>query len=346
MTFTPVIIKPEYTGTRKGNQAMKTLFLGVSDLQVTRVAYGCMEIGGTWDKTPLSAETQKGALRAIHEALDQGVNFFDHADIYCRGKSEQAFSALWQESPSLRQKLILQSKAGIIFAGDPNPEDTTRYDFSYEHIMSTVEGSLKRLKTDYLDVLLLHRPDPLVEPEEVARALDELRSSGKVRWFGVSNHTAAQIRLLRHYLNVPIVANQVEFNVIHTHLLDEGVNFNQENPKLARNEGAIEYCRQHNITLQSWGSLARGRLSGRKVDKPSPKIEAASKLVAEMARQKGVSREAILIAWILRHPAKIQAIIGTTEPERIAAACQADSVVLTREEWNRLYTAGRGEELP
>ena len=325
---------------------MKTQFLGVSDLQVTRIAYGCMEIGGTWDKTPLSAETQKSALRSIHEALDQGINFFDHADIYCRGKSEQAFSAIWQEAPSLRQKIILQSKAGIIFGGEPDPADTTRYDFSYEHILSTVEGSLKRLKTDYLDVLLLHRPDPLVEPEEVARAFDQLHSSGKVRWFGVSNHTAAQMRLLRHYLNQPLVAHQVEFNVIHTHLLDEGINFNQENPKLARNEGAIEYCRQHNITLQSWGSLARGVLSGRKSNKPSAKIDAAATLVAEIARQKGVSREAILIAWILRHPAKIQAIIGTTQPERIAAASQADGVDLTREEWNRLYTAGRGEELP
>jgi predicted oxidoreductase len=325
---------------------MKTQFLGVSDLKVTRIAYGCMEIGGTWDKTPLSAETQKEAIRSVRAALDAGINFFDHADIYCRGKSEEAFSAIWQEAPSLRQKILLQSKAGIRFRGDPEPEDTTRYDFSYEHILRTVEGSLKRLKTDYLDVLLLHRPDPLVEPEEVARAFDELHNSGKVRWFGVSNQTAAQMRLLRHYLNQPIVTNQVEFNVIHTHLLDEGVNFNQENPKLARNEGAIEYCRQHNITLQSWASLARGVLSGRKIDKPSERITKTAALVAEMARQKGVSREAILAGWILRHPAKIQVIIGTTQPERIGAACQGDGVELSRDEWYRLYTAGRGEELP
>ncbi len=325
---------------------MKTQFLGISDLQVTRIAYGCMEIGGTWDKTPLSAETQRDAMRSVRAALDAGINFFDHADIYCRGKSEEAFSAIWQEVPSLRQQILLQSKAGIRFHGDPDPEDVTRYDFSYEHILRTVEGSLKRLKTDYLDVLLLHRPDSLVEPEEVAKALDELHSAGKVRWFGVSNQTAAQMRLLRHYLNQPIVTNQVEFNVIHTHLLDEGINFNQENPKLARNEGAIEYCRQHNITLQSWGSLARGVLSGRKIEKSSERITKTAALVAEMARQKGVSREAILTAWILRHPAKIQVIIGTTNPERITAASQGDGVELTREEWYRLYTAGRGEELP
>jgi predicted oxidoreductase len=325
---------------------MHTQNLGTSDLQVTRIAYGCMPLGGSWDSTPFSEQTQKEAIRSIRAALDQGINFFDHADIYCWGKSEQVFSAIWQEIPSLRQKIILQSKAGIRFAGQPDPTDTTRYDFSYEHILATVEGSLRRLKTDYLDVLLLHRPDPLVEPEEVAQAFDELHRSGKVRWFGVSNHTAAQIELLRHFITQPIVTNQVAFNLIHTHLLDEGIIFNQGNPKLARNEGAIEYCRLHNITLQSWGSLAWGRLTGKETSQPSERITRAAALVQAMAQQKGVSPEAVLIAWILRHPAKIQAVIGTTRPERIAAACQADGLDLTREEWNRLFTAGRGENLP
>jgi predicted oxidoreductase len=320
--------------------------LGSSDLQVTRIAYGCMSLGGSWDSTPITPENRKKAITAIRTAIDRGINFFDHADIYCRGKSEEVFSAIWDEMPSLRQKIYLQSKAGIRFKGTPGPADVTRYDFSYEHILRTVEGSLKRLKTDYLDVLLLHRPDVLVEPEEVARAFDELHQSGKVRWFGVSNQTAAQMDLLRHTLSQPIVAHQVEFNVIHTHLLDEGVNFNQDNPRLARNEGALEYCRLHNITLQSWGSLANGRVTGRQVENPSNAITDTTGLVAEMAQQKGVSREAVLIAWILRHPAKIQAVIGTTQPERITNACQGDAVELTREEWYRLYTAGRGESLP
>ena len=325
---------------------MKTQTLGSSDLQVTRIAYGCMPLGGEWDDSPISESTRKEALRSIHAALDQGMNFYDHADIYCIGKSEEVFAAIWQEVPGLRSKIIVQSKCGIRFAGEPNPNSPHRFDFSYDHILRSVEDSLKRLKTDYLDVLLLHRPDPLVEPEEVARAFDELHPAGKVRWFGVSNHTAAQLDLLRAFVRQPIVTNQVAFNLIHTDMLDEGIVFNQDNAMLARDEGTIEYCRLHNITLQSWGSLAWGLLSGKAPDMPSEKITRTAALVTEMARAKGVSVEAIIIAWILRHPARIQAIIGTTRPERIAAACQADGVELEREEWYRLFTAGRGESLP
>jgi predicted oxidoreductase len=305
-----------------------------------------MPLGGSWDDSPLEDATRREAVRILRFALDQGINFFDHADIYCRGKSEQAFATIWDEVPNLRERIILQSKCGIRFGGDPETESPHRFDFSYEHIIRSVEGSLTRLNTDYLDVLLLHRPDPLIEPEEVARAFDELHVSGKVRWFGVSNHTAAQLILLQQYLHQPIVANQVAFNVVHTHMLNEGIVFNQDNSLLSRNEGTIEYCRLHNITLQAWGSLAWGLLTGREVEKPADKVTRTTTLVAEMANEKGVNPEAILIAWILRHPAKIQPIIGTTKPERITAACQGDGLTLTREEWYKLYTAGRGEGLP
>lgn len=325
---------------------MKKQALGSSDLQVSRIGYGCMPLGGSWDSSPIPPETRSEAVKSIRAALDQGINFFDHADIYCMGKSEEVFSAIWSEVPGLRQEILLQSKCGIRFPGSPKPDSPHRFDFSCEHIISSVEGSLRRLKTDYLDVLLLHRPDPLVEPEEVARAFSELHKAGKVRWFGVSNHTAAQIELLRAFLDQPIVTNQVAFNIIHTHMLDEGVVFNQDNPRLTRNEGTIEYCRLNNITLQSWGSLAWGLLSGRKPDRPDEKIAKASAAVAEMAKKKKVSPEAILAAWILRHPAKIQAIIGTTRPERISAACVGADIELDREEWYQLYLAGRGEPLP
>jgi predicted oxidoreductase len=323
---------------------MKTQTLGASDLRVTRIAYGCMPLGGSWDNSPITADLTRKAVTIIRTALDQGINFFDHADIYCRGKSEEVFSAIWHQVPSLRDKIILQSKVGIRPGWD-DPNMPTRYDFSYEHIIDTVEGSLKRLKTDHLDVLLLHRPDALVEPEEVARAFDELHKSGKVRWFGVSNETAAQISLLRHYIRQPIVANQLAFNMIHTHLLDEGVVFNQDVSRLTRDEGTIEYCRLHNITLQAWGPLAWGRLTGRPGEKPAENITKTTALVAEMAKSKGVSPEAIVVGWVLRHPARIQAVIGTTNTDRIAASCQADGVELTREEWYRLYVSGRGENL-
>jgi len=325
---------------------MKTQPIGNSTLIATRLAYGCMPLGGSWDMRLLEPTTRKEAIGIIRLVLEQGINFFDHADIYCRGKSEETFATLWQEIPGLRDKIIVQSKCGICFDGDPNPDSPQRFDFSYEHIIESVNSSLKRLNTDYLDVLLLHRPDPLVEPEEVARAFDELHQTGKVRWFGVSNHTAAQLDLLRKSVRQPIVANQIAFNVIHTHMLNEGILFNQDNPLLTRNEGTIEYCRQHNITLQAWGSLAWGRVSGRKIENPNQKVTETTAVVAEMAKEKGVSPEAILVAWILRHPAKIQAIIGTTNPARIQASCQGDQIDLTREEWYRLFLAGRGERLP
>lgn len=316
---------------------MQTYRLGTSDLNVSRIGYGCMLIGGSWDDAPLTDSMRQTARQSVQTALDAGVNFFDHADIYCNGKSETVFGELCKDSPHLRQQIYLQTKCGI---------RSGRYDFSYEHIIHSVEGSLKRLQTDYIDVLLLHRPDPLVEPEEVARAFDELSQSGKVRWFGVSNHTAAQMELMRKFLNQPIVTNQVEFNLIHTQLLDEGVVFNQNNPRLTRNEGVMEYCRLHNITLQAWSPLAGGRLTGNPRPDDGPHIQNASELVSQMAKEKGVSREAILIAWILHHPARIQPLPGTTNPERILAASEADRVSLTREEWYRLFIAGRGESLP
>jgi predicted oxidoreductase len=319
---------------------MRTQRLGTSDLNVSSIGYGAMYIGGSWDDTPLSDPVRKSALQVLHTALDAGINFFDHADIYCNGKSEQAFAGLWKDAPHLRQQIYLQTKCGIRF-GPPH-----RFDFSYEHIIASVEDSLKRLQTDYVDVLLLHRPDPLVEPEEVARAFDELKNAGKVRWFGVSNHTAAQMDLLQKYLNQPLVANQVEFNALHTHMLDEGILFNQSNPRLARNEGTIEYCRLHNITLQAWAPLATGRLTGRPRAHDDAHIQEAADLVSQMAAGKGVHPEAILIAWILRHPARIQPLPGTTNPERLLAAVEAEHISLTREEWYGLFRAGRGEALP
>ncbi len=320
---------------------MQTYRLGASDLNVSRIGYGCMSIGGSWDDEPLTDSVRKSAMKVVRTALEAGINFFDHADIYCKGKSEEVFAGLWKDSPHLRQQVYLQTKCGIRFAPPLH-----RFDFSYEHIIASAEASLRRLQTDYIDVFLLHRPDPLVEPEEVARAFDELKGAGKVRWFGVSNHTAGQIELLQKYLDQPLVTNQMEFNLLHTHLLDAGIIFNQNNPRLARNDDLIEYCRLHDITLQAWSPLARGRLSGNPDPNDGENVRKAADCVAEMAAEKGVHPEAIVIAWILRHPAHIQPLPGVTNPERLLAACEADTVNLTREEWYRLFLAARGESLP
>ncbi len=327
---------------------MKTIQLGRTPLEVSRIAYGCMGLGGSWDRsTPLSEPTQREAVTAIRTALDEGINFFDHADIYRWGKAEEAFAAIWSEAPNLRAQIYVQSKCGIVMAGARPASTVGQFDFSYEHITRSVEGSLKRLQTDYLDVLLLHRPDPLVEPEEVARAFDDLVASGKVRAFGVSNHTAAQIRLLKKFLTQPIVANQLEVSLLHLHLIDEGIVFNQDRPeRVLRGEGTLEYCRQHHITVQAWAPFKKGAVITGVTDPPSQAAQDVARLIGELAQAKGVSKEAVALAWLLKHPAQMQVVVGTTKPERIKAACEADGVELSRDEWYRLFIAGRGDPMP
>ena len=316
---------------------MRTYELAGTNLVVSRIAQGCMRL----------SERRSEAIATIRAALDQGINLFDHADIYGRGRAEEAFAAIWQEAPGLRDRIILQSKCGIRLAGDPDASAPKRYDFSYEHIVRSVEGSLRRLRTDHLDILLLHRPDPLVEPEEVARAFDHLEESGKVRYFGVSNHNAAQIELLQAYLSQPLVINQLELNVLHTHLIEGGIVSNQdEPPRVTRGDGTLEYCRLHSIRVQSWAPMARGIVSGRVVEGMDPRVARTAEAVAALAAARGVNPTAVVIAWLLRHPAGIQPIIGTTQPARIKAACEADRIELSREEWYRLFIAGRGAELP
>ena len=326
---------------------MHKMLMPHTDLQVSQIIYGCMQIGGEWDRSPLPELTRQQAVTVIRTALDEGINFFDHADIYCLGKSEQAFASIWGEVPHLRDRIVLQTKCGIRFAGDPQDSSPARYDFSYEHILKSVEGSLRRLKTDHVDILLLHRPDPLVEPEEVARAFDQLHQTGKVRYFGVSNHTAAQIALLKRHLNQPLVVNQIELNLIHSHVLNAGVVFNQDQPDHpVRAEGTFEYCRLHDITIQAWSPLALGKVSGMPIDDSDSLIAITAELVREMAKEKGCSPEAILIAWLLRLPGQVQPVIGTTNLDRIRASCQASHLALSREEWYLLFTAGRGAPLP
>jgi predicted oxidoreductase len=326
---------------------MKTMLLPQTDLQVSQILYGCMQIGAEWDKSPLTEQDRRRAMTIIRTALDEGINFFDHADIYCLGKSEQVFAGIWTEVPHLREKIVLQTKCGIRFAGDPADTSPARYDFSYEHIIHSVNKSLSRLQTDYVDILLLHRPDPLVEPEEVARAFDLLHRSGKVRYFGVSNHTAAQIALLKRYLNQPLVVNQIELNVIHNHVLNAGVVFNQNQPHYpVRGEGAFEYCRQYDITIQAWSPLALGAVSGKPISDPDSVVARVAGLVKKMADEKKVAPEAILVAWLMRLPGQVQPVIGTTNIDRIHAACQGALLELSREEWYQLFTAGRGAPLP
>lgn len=301
-----------------------------TNLVTAPLAYGCMNLAGVG---------RGQAERAVMAARETGIDLFDHADIYGGGRSEELFGEILAASPGLRREIILQSKCGIRRADTPRPGAPKRYDFSYAHLVASVEGSLQRLRTDHLDILLLHRPDPLAEPEEVARAFDHLQASGKVRHFGVSNHAGFQIDLLRRYLRQPLVVNQLELSLAHAQLIEEGLEVNRA-PAAAPGAGTLDWCRRRGLLVQAWAPLAGGRYSATDPGEP------VSACLEQLAAEHRTSREAILLAWLLRHPAGIQPLIGSTRPERIRACGQALDLTLSREAWYALLNATRGGPVP
>lgn len=324
---------------------MKTYRLAGTELDVSRIVYGCMGLCESWDGTPYTAEEVKHAIALTETALAQGINFFDHADIYARGNSEAVFGEVLKAMPGVRERIVLQTKCGIRFAGTPAEDSPGRYDFSYEHIVQSVDGSLSRLGVEQIDLLLLHRPDPLMEPEEVARAFDAVRGAGKVRYFGVSNFSAAQVALLQEALDMPLVVNQLEISLLHHHLINEGVGINQTGYPYAATTGTLDYCRLHGLRVQAWTPVARGKIFDPPKDGPE-NAHAVSEAIAALARAKDTSKEAIALGWLLRHPAGIQPVVGTSTIARLIDACQADAVSMSREEWYTLFTAARGKAVP
>lgn len=325
---------------------MNTIKIPHTDLEVSRIAMGCMGLGGTWDHNPYGEADLKQARAFLDTAEEIGVNFFDHADIYMLSKAEQVFGEALKERPLLRDRIVLQSKCGIVFSDDP-PGSPHRFDFSAEHIRRSVEGILKRLRTDRLDILLLHRPDVLWEGEEIAAVFSELKKSGKVRYFGVSNQNHFQMQYLQRFLDMPLVVNQVEMSLVHHGFVEMGISFNQTQPAYPNGwEGVMEHCRLQGVLLQAWSPLARGLLSGADLKDQPERIKKTAALVARMAGEKAVSAEVIVLAWLMRHPAGIQPVLGTTRPERLRACAQADTISLSREEWYALFTEARGNEVP
>ncbi|MEU9254610.1 aldo/keto reductase [Streptomyces sp. NPDC048270] len=308
-----------------------------------RVLYGCMGLGGSWEPGPYGPADIDAAEAAIEAALDSGITAFDHADIYRGGKSEAVFGEVLARTPGLRERITLQTKCGIRPGGKDRPG---LYDLRGPAIVGRVEESLARLRTDVLDVLLLHRPDPLADPDEIASALMSLHRQGLVRHFGVSNMGAAQIASLQARLDVPLVANQLEMSLHSRDWVEAGVLLNT--PDSARNGfpfGTLEHCRDHGIRLQAWGALAQGRFTGRQ---QTDAERATADLLAELARRKGTTPESVLLWWVRRHPAGIAPVIGTARPERIRA-CRDAAVRepdLTHEEWYELWVTARGVPLP
>ena len=305
---------------------MKTINLGKTTLIIPSVALGCMRI------TELEYSEVPNYLSL---AIDLGINFFDHADIYGRGECERIFAGGFSKTGVSRDKVILQSKCGIV--------PGQMYDSSYEYIINAVDGILTRLHTDYLDILLLHRPDALVEPEEVSKAFDELKTKGKVRFFGVSNHRPAQIDLLKKYVNEELCVNQMQFSIPFSQMITEGMEANMQTEKAVDRSGSVlDYCRLNNITMQAWSPF-RGR-NGSFIDDNDTYPDLNWRL-GELAAKYHTSKTAIAAAWIMRHPANIQIVAGTMNRQRLSDIAKAAEIRLTREEWYSLYQSA-GNILP
>ena len=305
---------------------MNYIEISPKSVKASGIVIGCMRIGSLGRKE----------IQALAEsALDAGINTFDHADIYGGGKCEELFGSLLAEKPELREKIFLQSKCGI---------REGYYDFSGEHILKSVDGILKRLRTDYLDLLILHRPDILMEAEETADAMHTLKEAGKVREFGVSNMNPMQIELIKKYYKGKIAVNQLQFSAAHTCIIDEGVNVNMASGGGQMRSGSVlDYCRINDIVIQSWSSLQYGFFEGTFLE--NEKYPELNGVLGMLAEKYGVTTAAVAIAWILRCPGIRQTVVGTTSAGRIGQLAKAADLRLTRKEWYEIYLSA-GNSLP
>lgn len=305
---------------------MKYINLGKTGMKTSEVALGCMR---------LTELNEREASELIHTALELGINFFDHADCYGEGKCEEIFSEAIGMNSQIREHIFIQTKCGL--HGD-------YYDLSKEHILEAVDGSLSRLKTDYIDVLLLHRPDALTEPEEIAEAFAKLHSTGKVRYFGVSNQNPMQMQLLSKYINERLIVNQLQFSPTNTGMINGGLNVNMENDaSIDRDNSVMDFCRLHDISVQAWSPFQYGFFEGAYLN--NKKFPELNEKINEIANTRNVTNSAIATAWILRHPARIQPVVGTMNVKRLKDICQASGIRLTRPEWYDIYKAA-GNKLP
>ena len=303
---------------------MKTVKIG--DASASAISLGCMR---------MASLDEKRVDAIMNKALENGINFFDHADIYGGGESERLFGEFLKRSKTKREDIYIQTKCAI---------HDGQFDFSKEHILRSVDGSLARLGVEYVDFLLLHRPDTLMEPEEVAQAFDELLSNGKVRNFGVSNHNAMQIELLKTAVKQPLVANQLQFSPTEAGMVTSGMNVNMKNAESQMHDGGIlEYSRIKNMTIQAWSPFQFGFFEGTYIDNDKfPKLNAK---LAEIGEKYSLTKTGVAAAWILRHPANMQLIAGTMNPSRLDEICQASDITLTRSEWYEIYRCA-GHSLP
>jgi predicted oxidoreductase len=313
---------------------MQTVKLGASSLVSSRIAYGCWRSAGTSNPAEVTSAGE-AAGRGIIAAYEAGCTLFDNAEIYCRGVCEEILGRVLREVSGMRERVLVATKCGIRAAGDPRPEAPKRYDFSGEYIVNACEGSLKRLGIETIDLYMLHRPDYLADPHEIAGAFLQLQDAGKVRCFGVSNFRPPLVSALQSACPLPLIVNQVETSLAKLDYFTDGT---------------LDQCLERNITPLAWSPLGGGWLaSGAILRLPTEQQRQAKSILSaldEIAQKRGVSRTVIALAWLLKHPSRMVPIIGSNNPERIRDAAQAADVELTREEWYQLLIAARGEQLP
>lgn len=300
-------------------------------------------MGGHWDQNPVTASDEALAAAALDAALESGINTFDHADIYTFGKAETVFGRLLANRPGLRQSIHIQSKTGINLAAGDN--GNTHYNLSREYIVQQTLAILKRLQTDYLDTLLLHRPDPLMQGTEIASAFEWLHTRGLVKFFGVSNMHLKHIRYITGQSHFPIVANQLQFSLGHRLLIESDILVNQADvAPTASTDGLLAYCHDQDVALQAWGPLDKGKyLQPTAADEHT---QATITKVNQLAEKYQTTPEAILLGWLYAVPARIVPVIGTTTPARISACAASLHVKLTRQDWYDLWISARGAPLP
>ena len=314
---------------------MQTIPIGVSLLRGSRLAYGCWRVAGTWNPAEVTDASRAAGRHAIIAAYEAGYTLFDNADIYCGGEAERILGEVLREVSGMRDRIVIVTKGGIRPGGDPTPDSPGRYDFSAAHLISACELSLMRLGIETIDLYLLHRPDLLADPEEIAQVFSQLKSSGKVRCFGVSNFRPTLVTALQAVCPMPLVAHQVEISLAK---LD------------AFTDGTLDQCLIERITPMAWSPLAAG-LIGNGANRLLPsqgtyQPERFLPVLDSVAKARGASRTVVALAWLLKHPARIMPIIGTINPDRIHEAAKAADLALTREEWYRLLIAARGEPMP
>src|SRR5665213_231847 len=313
---------------------MKTQLLGKSSLLSTRLAYGCWRLVGTWEPREVTPDRIDQGRRACAAAYEAGYTLFDNADVYCRGVCETVLGNSLKDVPGMRQRILIATKCGIRFTGDPTPDAPQRYDFSAKHILWSCEQSLNRLGIETIDLYQLHRPDVLMDPHEVAQAFDQLRRQGKAREFGVSNFSPSSLAALAKFCPMPLIVNQVE---IHLGRLN------------CFTDGTLDQCLQNKMTPLAWSPLGGGWLAEGKIDPTDPRKKFKSDLLTvlkEIAGKYAVPHNVLAMAWLMKHPSGIIPIVGSNKPDRIREAAMADNVNLSREDWYRLFVAARGEPMP